>query len=670
MEKRELKSNALKLYLLSMRKSVLIVLLLLIGLQGLAQTKKLDSIKLLLANHPARDTHRVELIVNYVSAAVNENTSQLLPLLQEEISISKEIGYKMGLQSGYITGQTYYADRGDFATSFLYADSAFAISEGDTTVQGLINVAYLHHNVGGDYYKIGAYDEAIYHYEKASSLLEKYRPQNLDGVYNGMAIVYENMLLPYKAREYFEKGVASARKYGNNATIARRMVGFITWYINQEMYDSATILLKQVEPLVLEANDAYSSFLFYQNRGDIAQGAKQYNNAIIDYIKTYQIAGEAEDVYRQANILNPLCRALLAAGRFSEAKAYIDTLSYLSNKHGFAFGRLHAFTHYARWYELKMDFKTANNYLNEKLKLADIISSNEFKEKIAMMETRFKVQAKDNEIKMLKDEKQIQELSIRQKNTLNYILIGSAIALLLIILLSYRNYRHRQKLQQVKIDDLEKEKQLMATEAVLKGEEQERTRLAKDLHDGLGGMLSGIKYSFNTMKGNLILTPENAHAFERSMDMLDSSIKEMRRVAHNMMPEALVKFGLNTALSDYCNDINQSGALKVTYQSIGIENAPLEQTTAITIYRIIQELINNTIKHASAQQAIVQLTKVGEQITLTVEDDGKGFDTAILQKQKGIGWENIKNRVDFLQGKLDIQSDKGKGTSVFIEIAV
>src|SRR6185312_7790505 len=162
-----------------------------------------------------------------------------------------------------------------------------------------------------------------------------------------------------------------------------------------------------------------------------------------------------------------------------------------------------------------------------------------------------------------------------------YCLIGSTLALLVISLLSYRNYKHRQTLQQAKIDELETEKKLTATEAVLKGEEQERTRLAKDLHDGLGGMLSGIKYSFQTMKGNLIMTPENVQAFERSMDMLDSSIKEMRRVAHNMMPEALVKFGLDTALKDFCNDINQSGALQVNYQSIGMENAKIEQTTAI-----------------------------------------------------------------------------------------
>jgi signal transduction histidine kinase len=237
-------------------------------------------------------------------------------------------------------------------------------------------------------------------------------------------------------------------------------------------------------------------------------------------------------------------------------------------------------------------------------------------------------------------------------------------------LLSYRTYRQKQKLRQQRITELENERQLTATEAVLKGEEQERTRLAKDLHDGLGGMLSGIKHSFNTMKGNLIMTPENNQAFERSMDMLDSSIKEMRRVAHNMMPEALVKFGLDTALRDYCNDINQSGAIKIVYQSIGLDNAVIDQTVAITLYRIVQELVTNTLKHAAAKTAIVQITKTNNLLTVTVEDDGKGFDIHSLAQSRGIGWSNIQNRVEFLKGKLDVNAQPGKGTSVLIEVGI
>ena len=285
--------------------------------------------------------------------------------------------------------------------------------------------------------------------------------------------------------------------------------------------------------------------------------------------------------------------------------------------------------------------------------------------KTLLLEKKFETQKKEDQI-------MLQQAQIRQKNILNYFFAGSAIGLLIISLLGYRNYKNRQRLQQAKIDELETEKQLTATEAVLKGEEQERTRLAKDLHDGLGGMLSGIKFSLNNMKGNLIMTPDNAQAFERSIDMLDSSIKEMRRVAHNMMPEVLVKFGLDAALKEYCNEIDKSGVIHTSYHSIDLEQVQIEQTVAVTIYRIVQELVNNTIKHAAAKNVLVQAhcTEDGKLLTVTVEDDGKGFDINALPQTSGIGWKNIQNRVEFLKGKLDFKSEAGKGTSVLLEILI
>lgn len=310
-----------------------------------------------------------------------------------------------------------------------------------------------------------------------------------------------------------------------------------------------------------------------------------------------------------------------------------------------------------------LDFAAGNFYEAKWDSLDQKQFYDELSEYEADLEKKYETEKKSAKISL-------QETQLRQRSIVNYLLAGAGVSLLAISLLGYRTYSQKQKLQQQRINELETEKQLMATEAVLKGEEKERSRLAKDLHDGLGGMLSGIKYSFNSMKQNLVMTPENQQAFERSMDMLDSSIKEMRRVAHNMMPESLVKFGLDTALKDFCHDINQSGALKVNYQSIGLENKQLDQTTAITVYRIVQELISNTMKHAAAQTAIVQVSASGQQLSVTVEDDGKGFDTSILKRVQGMGWSNIQHRVDFLKGKLDVDSQPGKGTSVQMEFDV
>jgi signal transduction histidine kinase len=170
------------------------------------------------------------------------------------------------------------------------------------------------------------------------------------------------------------------------------------------------------------------------------------------------------------------------------------------------------------------------------------------------------------------------------------------------------------------------------------------------------------------MNENLIMSPENHQAFERTIDMLDSSMQEIRRVAHNMMPEILVRSGLDAALNDYCNDINQSGVLQIVYESVGLENETYDPTIAITIYRIVLELITNTIKHADARTAIVRLNKSKDRLVLTIEDDGKDFDTNMLNRTTGIGWTNIQDRIDLLEGKIDVNSGAGKGTSVHIEL--
>lgn len=174
------------------------------------------------------------------------------------------------------------------------------------------------------------------------------------------------------------------------------------------------------------------------------------------------------------------------------------------------------------------------------------------------------------------------------------------------------------------------------------------------------------------MKENLIMTPDNAQAFERSIDMLDSSIKEMRRVAHNMMPEMLLKYGLDTALKEFCNEISRSGVMLITYQSAGLFNSALDQTTAVTIYRIVQELVSNALKHSTARNVLVQVHRLEQEkmLAITVEDDGNGFDTNLLNQFAGMGWKNIQNRVEFLKGRLDIQSSPGKGTSVLIELNI
>jgi signal transduction histidine kinase len=192
--------------------------------------------------------------------------------------------------------------------------------------------------------------------------------------------------------------------------------------------------------------------------------------------------------------------------------------------------------------------------------------------------------------------------------------------------------------------------------------------MARDLHDGLGGMLAGIKYSMNALRGNMVLTGDMTRSFERSIDMLDSSIHELRRVAHNLMPEALLRFGLDTALRDYCQELDRGGITRVTYQSIGLDELQADNPSQLHIYRIAQELVHNACKHAQASHVLLQVSVSGRQVSVTVEDDGIGFDPVTLKQATGIGLANLENRARLMQGRVDLQSAPGKGTSVHVEL--
>lgn len=619
-------------------------------------------------NLATSDSLKIEAMYEYMRATLNNNTSDFEPYVKEMARLSKKIQFKWGLSTAYILALSYYRNVGNYELALKYGDSTEVLLKNDTAANLVLNKGHLHTNRGNLYYFIGDYNKALDDYFKAEKILKQQNFKTLGSVYSSIANCFVRLGNIPKALEFDDMAINSARQFDDKRHLSTTLMNKATRLMNAGDYKTADSILKAVWPIVQKLQNNKSLFTYYFNKGDVeAYYNKDTLTALKYYHQSYNYAKENEDVWQMARALGPLAEFKVDVKQ-KEAITYIKELYTLADTNGIRESKADALGLYADWYALQGNYKKAFEYQLLHQALMDSITTAESREKMLMMEVRFRIENKEQEIRQLKSKDEISQLSIRQKNTLNYILIGSGVALLLISLLTYRNYRNKQKLQQQRITELETQQQLMATEAVLKGEEQERTRLAKDLHDGLGGMLSGIKFSLNTMKGNLIMTPENAQAFERSVDMLDSSIKEMRRVAHNMMPEGLVKFGLDVALKDFCNDINQSGALKINYQSIGMETAAIEQTTAITIYRVVQELVNNIIKHAAATTAIVQLSRSNDTIAITVEDDGKGFDTTILNQAKGIGWSNIQNRVTFLNGRLDVQSTAGKGTSILIEL--
>ena len=643
-----------------------------------AQSNDSDSIhrQLELIHKMPLDTAQVSQLRNMGHDLMEHDSLLSKQLLEEALTKSLTIKELNAITSSYRMMGIWYSffNNTDKALEYYRLSLKSANSNNN---QYLIAGANL--NIGNIKYWKGEYDSCIHFYIRAAEIFENPKTlkdktiteRQLDlrksDLYSNISTVFNTLKNLIKADEYIDKSIAIAKKYTTAAavsTLARYMQIKADNYSENGQTEKALRIRLQFLSQMENGVDL-KTFLqgAYQSIAQEYFSLKKIDSSKLFAQKSLQVANTIKSPSDIANANWQLGRIATAENQYPAADKYMEAAKdYYLNTDDPTEQR----SYFDVMRELKFaegKYKEAYVYFEKFHALNDSLLISEKATEFSEREARYQTEKKDTQLKL-------QQTTIRQKSILNYILIGGAVTLLIISLLLIRNYKNKQELQQRRITELETEKQLTATEDVLKGEEKERTRLAKDLHDGLGGMLSGIKYSLNAMKGNLVMTPENHQAFERSMDMLDSSIREMRRVAHNMMPEALVKFGLDTALKDFCNDINQSGALQINYQSIGLGNVEVEQTTSITIYRIVQELINNTMKHAAAKSAIVQVSKTDKAISITVEDDGKGFNTLVLEGTRGIGWSNIQSRVEYLKGKLDVQSEPGKGTSVHIELNV
>lgn len=479
--------------------------------------------------------------------------------------------------------------------------------------------------------------------------------------YGAVGTAYNQLRAFDKAIESNKEFLDYALKSKGNLSLAKAYNNISASYLNagnKELYDQYS---KEFEKLVPQLKNPYYNWLLVHNNALSFAEKGMIDKAVFEAKKAIELAKKAQvppAKLMDSYYLTAYCLSLLKKNE--ESNQYLNEVSKIAEEIQSPEYKMYAVSGFAENYAALGDYKKTAEYLSAQISLSDSISSEKTKINSNYLHIKNKIDQKDSQL-------QLQEEKINRKNLLNWLFIGGLAALLAIVVLGYRNYNHRKKIQEQKITELETEKQLLATQSLLKGQEEERTRISKDLHDGLGGLLSGVKLQLGAMKGNLILTEENGNAFNHALNKLDESISEMRRVAHNMMPETLLKFGLQQALTDYSNGLSQGQNFAIDCEFFGVENR-LENSVEIVVYRIVQELINNAVKHSEATKILVQVMRHDkEHLNITVEDNGKGFNFEEMKTKNSAGLQNIQSRVNYLNGKMDIQSEIGKGTSVYIE---
>jgi signal transduction histidine kinase len=309
---------------------------------------------------------------------------------------------------------------------------------------------------------------------------------------------------------------------------------------------------------------------------------------------------------------------------------------------------------------LAKNYKITGNYLQYSqtldtlIRLKDSLYKKNSADALAEMQTKYEVQKKENTIIQ-------QHYDIAQKNLLIYA-IGGLLAIT--ILSGFFFLQNRKKNQRLKMQAIQIEQKKKLTNAVMKAEEDERKRVAEDLHDSVAQKMVVAKLNLEALGNGSEFTDQGKIIYDNIHTLLNESTAEVRSLSHSMMPHAFEHSGLANSVKDFLDKIHKSN-LKINFNAEG-DFAVIKENKALVIYRIMQECIQNTLKHSAATRLDISMIYANNEADIIIEDNGRGFNADEINY--GTGLKNIQSRVEFLNGSTDINSVPGKGTVVAISI--
>lgn len=594
----------------------------------------------------------------------NVNADSALVYAKKALVAANSIANQKAVSSAYNSIASSYEALSKLDSALIYHNKSLTIK---TQINDTLGIADSFNNLGIIYDTQGNYTKALDSYFKALRLYEAHAKEfdKVPMVYVNIGIVYKKQKEYNKVLEYYNKALEI---YKNNNYIIGELIttgniGSVLLYL--ERYEESIAYSNRAQKMYDSLG--YTRYVPYMQvvKAIAKDSLKQYGEAKKDYLASISAFKNDNNLYELSNAKVSLAHNYSVTNNYSEAKKQLEEAIKITRENNFKEIEIKALKHLAEVDALSGDYKNAFTYFKKYAMQKDSVFETEKTKTLFELETKYETEKKEKEILSQRADLAEQALDLSKKNT--YILGLGTLAVVL-LLLGYLVYNQ----QNLKNRQLKKENELK--DALLKIETQsklqdQRLRISRDLHDNIGAQLTFIISSLDNLKYGFKLPEKLSHKLEHISEFATSTIYELRDTIWAMNKNEITFEDLQIRISNYIDKANlaaQNIKFQFTVDEALEKDEVLTSVKGMNIYRIIQEAINNALKYAEASEIDVDISKTGEELTVTIKDDGKGFNESNVVLGNGI--QNIKKRAQEINGELQLTSEENMGTKIALKL--
>lgn len=640
-----------------------IIGLLIIGTLQLSAGPNLDSLNQVLNQSP-EDTSKVLLYRALTSHYINNSEDTAIVFAEKGMALARKLNYTKGLIECLNEAGNFYERKTNYEKAIELYQEAIDSCKATNYQEG---IAILINNIAIIALRKGDYQKAIEQYFEALKVEEKLGNQKgIAESYNNIGIVYYYQRDLDKTLEYFEKAIAIDEALGDSDVLKKGYNNIGALYNYQKKYTKAIEFYRRAYQLSLALNDRQEQAANLNNIAVAFHGMQQQDSALYYHEKSIQINRALENYRGLAYGHHTFAAIHKDRGDYETAEAFYLKSLEVSKKHELNEVKSENYKALAALYEAKKAFEKANEYLYLHLSTKDSLFNEERTQAIAEMESKYQNEKKAKEILEQQAKIDNQQLEIKQKNLqlISFAAVGIILFLLAILLVNYQRQKNKR---------LQQESELRAAKAKIETQEKlqdQRMRISRDLHDNIGAQLTFIISSIDNLKYGFQLNNERLVNKLKSISQFTSStIRELRDTIWAMNKGSISFEDLQQRIQAFLSSAQEASHqtnFRFHLDERLEQDAAFSAVKGMAIYRIIQEAVNNALKHAQAQKIEVSVQKNTAGITFMIQDNGTGFDPETANKSHGL--YNMQKRAKEINGSLEFQSQAGKGTQIQLQV--